>query len=190
MMALIILLSTLLTCLILFLIYIALQPKKFTKRKLLLIISMFTLAIVSFFFFTGFKKIKADFSRIIKNSSPKSSNEVYALLFKKPIDNCLTTLNFKDQIIPKVDCCIWMEFRLCPPELARIIKLRHYQISVHSQSDAVNLLKPFSEKPIWWTPQLLGDTITQLSFRFNNNNQQTLFFGSDSTHAFLCDQAL
>jgi len=185
-----ILLVALIICLFLFLIYVTLKPSKFPRRKILLIITIFSLAIVSLFLFTGFKKLKSDISRIIRNSSPKSPDEVYSLLFKKPIDSCMTTLNFKDQVIPNVDCCIWMELKLCPTELARILKMKKYQPSFYSKSDSLNFLRPFSEKPIWWTPQVLGDTIIKLNIRFNNNNQQTLFFGSDSSHIYLCDQAL
>ena len=185
-----ILLASLIICLLLFLIYVAFNPKKFSKRRNLLIITIFSLGIVSLFFFTGFKKLNSDISRIIRNSSPKTSDEVYSLLFKKPIDSCMTTINFKDQVIPKLDCCIWMEVKLCPTELTRIIKLKNYQSSVYSKSDSLNLLKPFSDKPIWWTPQVLGDTIIKLNIRFNDDSQQTLFFGRDSSHVYLCDQAL
>jgi hypothetical protein len=190
MMADIILLATLIICLLLFLIYIAFKPRKFSKRKILLIVTFFFLAIVSIFFFTGFKKLNSDISRIIRNSSPKTPNEVYSLLFKKPIDSCMTPINFKDQVIPKLDCCIWMEVKLCPTELTRLIKLKNYQSLVYSRSDSVNLLTPFSDKPIWWTPQILGDTIIKINIQFNDDNQQTLFFGRDSSHVYLCDQAL
>lgn len=106
------------------------------------------------------------------------------------MDNCMTVLNFKDQVIPKVDCCIWMELQLCPAELTRIIKLKKYRTWVHSQSDSSNFLSLFSDKPAWWTPQVLTDSIYELSIQFDNDNQQTLFFGKDSSHVYLCDQAL
>lgn len=185
-----ILLAVLIICLLLFLIYIALKPKIFSKRKILLIVTFFSMAIVSLFFFTGFKKFNSDISRILRNSSPKTHNEVYSLLFKKPIDSCMTPINFKDQLIPKIDCCIWMEVKLCPTELTRIIKMKNYKTSIYSRLDSLNLLKPFSDKPVWWTPQVLGDTIIKLNIRFNDDNQQTLFFGRDSSHVYLCDQAL
>lgn len=177
-------------CLFLFLIYITLKPSKFAKRINLLIITIFSLAIVSLFSFTGFEKLKSDISRIIRNSSPKTPDDVYSLLFKKPLDSCVTIINFKDQTIPKLDCCIWMEVKLCPTELTRIIKSKKYETAVYSQSDSFNLIKPFSDKPIWWTPQVLGDTIFKMTIKFNSDNQQTLFFGRDSSRVYLCDQAL
>jgi len=185
-----ILLATLIVCFLLFLLYILLKPRKYSRKNNLFIIMLFSIAIVSLFLFTGLNKIKSDISRIVKNSSPKSSNEVYTLLFKKPIDGCMTTINFKDQVFPKLDCCIWMEVKLCPEEFTRLIKLKNYQSSSYNVSDSLNLLRSFYDKPIWWTPQVLGDTIFKLNIRFNNDNQQTLFFGKDSSHVYLCDQAL
>ena len=183
-------LAALILCLLLFLVFIVVNPRRFSTQKNVLIIMVFSLAIVSLFFFTGFKKLNSDISRIIRNSSPKTPDEVYSLLFKKPIDSCMTVINFKDQVIPKLDCCIWMEVKLCPTELTRLMKLKNYQSSVYSKSDSLNLLRPFSDKPSWWTPQVLGDSITKLNIRFNSDNQQTLFFGRDSSHVYLCDQAL
>ena len=185
-----ILLVLLLSCLVLFLLYIAINPKKLSKRKILLIVSILMLATVSLFIFTGFKKLNSDISRLIRNSSPKTPDEVYSILFKKPIDNCMTPINLKDQLVPKLDCCIWMEVKLCPTELARLIKLKKYESSIYSRSDSLNLLMPFIDKPDWWTPQVLGDSIIKLHIRFNNDNQQTLLFGRDSSHVFLWDQAL
>lgn len=185
-----ILLAILLISLSLFLIYAVLKPGKLSKKKILIIIAIFSSAIVLLFCFTGSEKISADISRVIRNSGPKKPDEVYSLLFKKPIDGCMTTINFKDQVIPKLDCCIWMEVKLCPTELSRLIKLKNYQSSVYQRADSLNLLKPFSDKPVWWTPEILGDTIIKLSIQFNNNNQQTLFFGRDSSHVYICDQAL
>ena len=185
-----ILLAALIICLLIFLIYIAFNSKKYSRRNILFIITGFSLSIASLFFFTGFKKLNSDISRIIRNSGPKTPGEVYTVLFKKPIDGCMTAINFKDQVIPKLDCCIWMEMKLCPAELNRIINLKHYQSSVYSKQDSLNFLSPFSDNPRWWTPQTLGDTIIKLNIRFNKDNQQTLFFGRDSSHVYLCDQAL
>lgn len=172
------------------LLYIAIRPTKFSKKRILLFITISLSAIVSLFIYTGINKIKSDISRIIHNSSPKSSNEVYTLLFKKPLAGCMTVINFQDQVIPKIDCCIWMELNLCPSELSRIISLKKYQATLYTKSDSLNFLNHFGGKPHWWTPQLLGDRLNKLTIKFNADNQQTLFFGKDSSHVYLCDQAL
>ena len=102
----------------------------------------------------------------------------------------MTAVHFRDQAIPMVDCCIWMEVNVCPAELARLIKLKNYASSLHPRSDSLNMLSPYKDRPDWWTPQVLGDTILELNIRFNTTNHQSIFFGRDSSHLYLCDQAL
>ena len=48
----------------------------------------------------------------------------------------------------------------------------------------------FDDKPIWWTPQTLGDSLTKYNFKLSQYNEQTLIVGDDSTHVYVCDQAL
>lgn len=110
--------------------------------------------------------------------------------FKKPVDGCVTFINFKDQIIPKIDCCIWLELKVCPIELNRIIALKKYQKTRLKKSDSLSFVNYFNDKPIWWTPQILGDSVTKYNIKFNQDSEQTLIFGDDSSHIFLCDQAL
>jgi len=146
--------------------------------------------IASLFLLIGTSKIKSDISRLIENSSPKKAEQVYALLFKKPIDSSLKIINFKDQVIPKIDCCIWMEVKLSPTELSRVAYLKKYKVTKLNRADSATFLAPFGDKPKWWAPQILGDSLIRLSIKFDQDNEQTLFFGNDSTHLYLCDQAL
>jgi glucan phosphoethanolaminetransferase (alkaline phosphatase superfamily) len=135
------------------LVYIFLKRNKFSKKRITAVILSGSAFVLLLFLFTGVNKIKSDISRIIHNSGPKSSYEVYNLLFKKSIDSCMTVINFKDQEIPKIDCCIWMEVRLCPAELARIISLKKYQPAVYTKADSIKFLNDFSDRPYWWRPQ-------------------------------------
>lgn len=137
----------------------------------------------------GIKKVNSDLSGILYNSRPKSAEEVYTLLFKKPVDGCMAVRNFKDQVIPKIDCCIWMELELCPAESQRILNSRNYRQISLQQSDSLNFLSPYYDRPVWWTPQVLGDSLTKYHFIFKNGNEQSLFMGKDSTHIYLCDKA-
>jgi hypothetical protein len=184
------LLATLIVIFVALFIYIAFKPNKFSKKRITLLLVISIITIVSLFLYTGLGKIKSDISRIIHNSSPKSSYEVYSLLFKKPIDSCVSVINFKDQEIPKIDCCIWMEVKLCPAELARIIHLKKYQNTVYSKTDSLKFSHEFTDRPVWWAPQAIGDSLTMLQIKFDTDNRQTLFFGKDSSQVFLCDQAL
>ena len=185
-----ILLAFLILGLITFLIYALIKRHKLSRKKFFLSLSFILIAIISVFFYTGFKKINSDISRIIHNSSPKSPTEIYTLLFKKPLDSCITIVNLKDQVIPWVDCCIWMEVKLCPAELNRIANLKKYARFVYSKSDSLNFLQTFDDRPKWWSPQNLSDSLTKLNIKFNKGNQQSIFFGADSSHVYICDQAL
>lgn len=185
-----ILLALLITGLFIFLIFLIVKRRKLSRKKIFIVLFISVVAIISLFLYTGFDKIGSDISRIIHNSSPKSPVEIYTLLFKKPLDSCVTVLNLKDQVIPKIDCCIWMELSLCPEELNRIINLKKYETSQYNNSDSLIFLKTFGDRPVWWTPQSLGDSILKLTIKFNEANQQTLFYAKDSSHVYLCDQAL
>ncbi len=161
------------------------------SSRMLWILFLLNLTIsIGLFFYTGIDKLNADVSRFIHNSRPKSAKEVYAILFKEPYPGCVEIINWKDQRIPTVDCCIWMELRLCPKELNRILQLRNYDISNHTGAGADSILQSFSQRPAWWRPVFVKDNLYKASFIFNETNRQTIIFGRDSVHVFVCDQAL
>ena len=185
-----ILLLVLIVALILFLLYVSIKETKLSKKTILLSTTICLISILLLLLYTGTDKIKSDISRVIRNSSPKDSEAVYTVLFTKPIDSCVRIINFKDQVIPKIDCCIWMELLVCPSELKRIITLKNYTKERLNKSDSLTFLNSFNDRPSWWAPQLLGDSLIKYNIKFNQDNEQTLFFGLDSTHIYLCDQAL
>jgi hypothetical protein len=185
-----ILLAFLIFGFIISLFYALIKWNKLSRKKVLISLSILLAAITALFFYTGFKKINSDISRIIHNSRSKSPSEIYTLLFKKPLDSCMTIVNLKDQVVPQIDCCIWMEVKVCPIELLRIISLKKYEKSVYSKSDSLSFLKTFPDRPKWWSPQNLGEGLTKLNIRFDQENQQSIFFSSDSSRLFICDQAL
>lgn len=190
MMAATILLAMSILLFIICLVYIFLKRHELSKNRIIGVILSGLAVILLLFLLTGVSKIKSDFSRIIHNSSDKSSYEVYELLFKKPVDSCVTVINFKDQEIPKIDCCIWMEVIVCPAELTRILDSKKYQSGIYSKNDSVTFLHAFTDRPKWWTPQRICDSINIRQIVFDADNSQTLFFGKDSTHVYICDQAL
>ena len=83
-----------------------------------------------------------------------------------------------------------MELNLCAKEFSRIINLKKYETCHYNQSDSLTYLNTFGDQPDWWTLQSLGDSIIKLTIKFNEDKQQTLFYGKDSSHVYLCDQAL
>ena len=185
-----VLLLVLTAALISFLLYILIKGTKLSTKTILSIITICFIPILLLFLYTGPGKIESDILRVIHNSRPKSAREVYNVLFKKPMDECVAVINFRDQVIPKIDCCIWMELKLCPAELNRIIALKGYEKSRLRTSDSTKFITAFNDKPLWWTPQLLGDSVTKYNVRFSHDNEQTLIVADDSSHIYLCDQAL
>ena len=173
-----------------FVFYTIVKPGKLSRTNTILVLTVGLFVIAFLIFNTGFEKVKSDISRFIHNSSPKSSDEIYSVLFKTAKDSCVTIVNIKDQVIPKIDCCIWMEIRTCRSELDAILSSKKYDISTFHLSDTTTLLESFDGRPGWWNLQLPGDSIVRAAIRFNANNQQTLFFGTDRSHVYLCDQAL
>lgn len=173
-----------------FIVYVFIARKSMSKSRIILFLISGIVLIGALYLYTGSSKIKSDISRLVKNSSSKKAEDVYSLLFKKPLDSCLKIINFKDQVIPTIDCCIWMEVDICPAELARVIQRKKYLAFTFSRSDSVQFLASYVDRPNWWTPQSIGDSITKMYFKFDEDNEQTLFWGKDSSHVYLCDQAL
>jgi hypothetical protein len=161
-----------------------------TNKKNLFFIGISMVLIVLLFLYAGAGKIKSDIATTIKRLAPKKAEEVYRLLFPHSTESCITVINFNDQVIPKIDCCIWIEVRVCSTELNRIRNLKKYQETKWNIADSLIFLKPFEERPEWWDPKILGDSMIKLYIQFNQDKEQTLFFGRDSSHAFICDQAL
>ena len=184
-----ILLLVLVVALILFLVFISIKDTRLSKRTNLFWTAGFITSILLLLLLTGTAKIKSDVSRLIRNSLPKNPTTVYAVLFGKSPGNCVSVINLKDQVIPAIDCCIWMELQTCPAELKQILALRNYTIARVNTSDSLNYLKPFKDRPTWWSPQLLGDSLVKYQVVFNQNKEQTLFINVDSTHLYLCDRA-
>jgi hypothetical protein len=121
----------------LFLVYCLLKGNAIPRKRVILISCFFLISIFSIFFLTGIRKINADLARIIHNSGPKAPSEIYSILFKKPLDSSITIVNLKDQLIPKLDCCIWMEVKILPAELKRISKQKSYEKFTYKKSDSL-----------------------------------------------------
>jgi len=171
-------------------LFITFKPASKQKPFIYILGGICLLTIVILFSTKGSDKFDKDLARIIQNTRPKSDLEVYTLLFKKPIDSCITFIHFKDQVLPKIDCCIWMELTICPKELQRIIQLKKYKETKLSVSDSIFFLQSFSDRPNWWLPQRIGDGLTKCNIVFNEYNEQSILFGKDSNHVFICDKAL
>jgi len=137
--------------------------------------------------YTGFLFVRTAY-RVVKtgeNPLKRTGMEIYTALFDKPETNCVRVINNQDQYIPRIDCCIWLEFYTCPTELERIIAKK--QLKPTQYNSAPN----YSPRPEWFNLQSLGAEYKTLQ-KFNPddpNHDLILYFSKDSTHAFYCDMA-
>jgi hypothetical protein len=121
----------------------------------------------------------------------RTGNEIYTALFGVPEQNCVEVINKMDQIVPRLDCCIWLEFKTCPSEVQRIVAQEPYEKSVLGVADTSRYIPSYSPKPEWFNPAALGDSIILLQHYNpdNPNRDQILLLSKESTHAFYCDMA-
>ena len=137
-----------------------------------------------------YKKVKNVVPDEISFLKPREPFEAYKALFGAPNDTCVKTINFTDQIVPRLDCCIWLEFKTCPSEIRRIISLNSFKISEHASSDTLSYLPTYSPMPYWWTPHSLGPKVIVFQDDTNTpNRDKILILSIDSSHAFYCDMA-
>jgi hypothetical protein len=169
----------------------------------------FSLLFLLFAIFSGiytgvlFARKAYDKLKTVKIENPlrkRTGMEMYTALLGEPTTNCVTVTNSQDQYIPKIDCCIWLEFTTCPNELARIIaekKLKPIEPETRYYGDSSNAvitdsnIPDYSPRPKWFTPQNLGkDYKTLRKYNIDDPNHDViLYFSKDSTHAFYCDMA-
>lgn len=116
-----------------------------------------------------------EFTEVVK---PRSGEEVYKGMFGNTSAGCIKVLNVLEPVVPRIDCCTYLECTTCPGELKRIIVQGQY---APATSDAGP-----GTPPIWWTPQVLGKDAVALSFSPDEDSYELLVFSADSTHAFYC----
>lgn len=175
--------------LLFFIIFLLLGIVKKSRKPVYIAIVFFLLAIPSGIY-TGFLFARKAYQKIkttkIENPLIRSGMEMYTALLGKPETNCVTVINSQDQYIPRVDCCIWLEFTTCPKELTRIIAKKEL-----TPVKGASYIPDYSPKPQWFVPQNLGSD--HIMLRKNDpddpNHDLLLYFSKDSTRAFYCDMA-
>ncbi|MBC6490689.1 hypothetical protein BC349_19655 [Flavihumibacter stibioxidans] len=157
-------------------------------------IGFLLLAIFSFFWlsFIAIGKAYKMVNDILPDSigilKPRNPVDAYLSIFGPANETCVKTLNFTDQIVPRLDCCIWIEFKTCPKEIERIISLNSYKVSEHASLDTLNYLPTYTPRPYWWQLQTLGQNV--IVFRDDSklpNHDKILIISTDSSHGFYCD---
>lgn len=144
----------------------------------------------------AYKKIK---TTKIENPFKRTGMEMYTAVLGKPETNCVTVINSQDAYIPRIDCCIWLEFTTCPKELARIIAYNELKAEetgswydgVKDSAAVFDEIPDYSPKPTWFEPKNLGAGYKRArKFSPDDPNRDLiLLFSKDSTHAYYCDMA-
>lgn len=164
--------------------------KRKSKPKIIIsILFLFFAVIVSAW--TVYTFGSKSYTAIKNNFKSRNGLEIYTALFGKDSSNCVIVLNKMDQIIPRLDCCIWLEFTTCQQELNRIISQHIYKETRYRSLDTAQYIPTYSPMPDWWKPYILADSVIVMQdFNFDNpNRDKILIFSKDSSHAFYCDMA-
>ena len=152
------------------------------SRKAVYFSLLFLLFAIGTGIYTGFLFARKAYHviRTGKNPLKRSGIEMYTALLGKPETNCVTVINSKDQYVPKLDCCIWLEFNTCAAELKRIIALQPYEKSTPEPPG-------YGPMPEWFKPESLGAGSNALYYSPDSNHGYSLYFSKDSTQAYYCD---
>jgi|LakMenE01Jun11ns_1017448.scaffolds.fasta_scaffold9483610_1 hypothetical protein len=182
-----------LACVILLLLSVTQTLIAIKKRKMAFIYS----ALAIFLLFLGvagwtvFKFVTSSYRKLKASTEIKqrSGLEIYTAVFNSTPANCLKITNYKDHVMPILDCCIWLELSTCPHEMERVLTQSVYEAEKLDNTQ-LSLYMPglSSEMPSWWNPRLLGDTVLAFTYKEPNKDRiQRFFVSRDSTKAFYYD---
>lgn len=129
--------------------------------------------------------VRKSYAHLVAVGRPRTGSEIYAALFG-PLAACLKVTNKQDQVVPRIDDAIWLEFETCPAELRRILAQRKY-VAMREATSNWSTDGPLAGSN-WFKPEALGDSA--LIFRYRKDdygNGQTIFAALDSTKAYCMD---
>ena len=75
---------------------------------------------------TGYQFVTKSYKKVADILKPRTDDEIYNALFGKRKFDCVNVLNKQDQVIPKIDYAIWLQFETCPEELKRILSQHEF----------------------------------------------------------------
>lgn len=158
------------------------------KNKQLKLTALFVfLAFIGMAGWTGYKVVSKTYNKVANIFKMRTGDEIYDALFEKRKTDCVKILNFRDQVVPKIDYAIWLHFKTCPNELGRILS-RHDFNGEKLPTDKWNRKIPLGETIEWFNPTTLGDTIMVYEYSTNDNRSiQTIWTNLDSTEVYVRD---
>lgn len=117
---------------------------------------------------------------------PRNGDEIYNALFGKQDSECVTVLNYQDQIVPKIDYAILLHCETCPNELDRILNLHEFSSDTVSTEEWNSTGSNASQH--WFNPALLGDFVLVFTYlKDEYGNAQYIYSSLDSSEVFVKD---
>jgi len=134
----------------------------------------------------GYRLATKSYHKLTALGKSRTGEEIYKALFGPQQATCVQVINYQDQVVPKIDYAIWLQFKTCPKELKRITKL--HKFTVQKQATAGwNTAGPVAKKN-WFKPENLGDSVLVFVYeRDNYGSGQTIYASADSTRVFCAD---
>jgi hypothetical protein len=160
------------------------------KKKQTIYLSVFILLLsLCLSGWTVYKFLVKSYDKVSDIIKPRTGIEIYSALFGKPDPNCVKVLNYQDQIIPRMDFAIILQFETCPMEFKRILSRREFRLEKLPTKDSFEDI-PLGVRLDWFRPKTLGDTILVFERASEDGrNIQTFWASLDSTTVFCRDIA-
>lgn len=170
--------------LVAFIITIAIGLIKQSKNVVIISVAVF-FCFIGMSGFTIYKMAARSVHAITNYLKPRSGPDIYKALFDSPTSSCLQVIDYRDQVIPKIDDAIWLHFKTCPVELKRIVSMHDFDVQrMPSKSMAMN----DKGRNNWFTPEQLGDTIIIYTYKKNEYGaSQIIYSNRDQTEAYCID---
>lgn len=134
---------------------------------------------------TAYVFVRKSYAHLAAVGQPRTGSEIYTALFGSPAA-CLKVVKQQDQVVPRIDYAIWLEFETCPAELRRMLA-QHKYVATKEATSGWNTSGP-SAGDNWFKPEALGDSVWVFRYRKDDyGNGQTIFAALDSTKAYCLD---
>ena len=144
-------------------------------------------AIVPFFLagifgaYTGYVAISKAYDHVTDSMKGRTGDEIYTAVLGKP-ESCVMVEESIDQVIPRIDAAIYLQARVCPAEVIRLLHAEKYTESGkdawHSQS---------TEFPKGFV--ISTDSVMVYYVQLSDSNGRTLLISPDSTEMLVKDWA-
>jgi hypothetical protein len=126
----------------------------------------------------------------------RTGKKIYSDFFGDPVENCVQVVNSRDARALD-DCCVWLHFKTCPKEVARLLSQVPYTTERmnkksidHEYPDpsSINESLISSDPPKWWILKKLGDSCLKYEYRHPDKDYiQFAYISIDSTDVFYHD---